>query len=220
MLPAACSPTSGYEQTPQIHISTSTRLQCAFKHAALDALDTLKLLSNVPSNAPSVRPQTRLQTRPQCALNAPSKGSNVLSMHPQGMSTQPVLRQKLTSIIPLPCSSDWNALLSARRLGTRHDVPRPLAPHHWMPPTPVVPILGQHRRSLPSACPMTHWTPLLMVRVEARSLLILRMPVTHPILRVFPCHHRSPPSARRHRSRPSAHLHWMPIPRVIVAAHL
>ena len=74
--PAACSPTSGDEQTPQIHISTSTRLQRAFECTAHDALDTLKLLSNAPS------------TRPQRALNAPSKGSNVLTMHPRPQCPQ------------------------------------------------------------------------------------------------------------------------------------
>ena len=81
---AACSPKSGYEQTSQTHISTSTCLQCVFKHTALDALDTLKLPLNAPSNVPSVHPQMR----PQHALNTPSKGSNVLSMHPHPQCPQ------------------------------------------------------------------------------------------------------------------------------------
>ena len=93
-------------------------------------------------NAASTRPQ-KAQTCSQCtlalnALNAtPTCPRGALNTSPQGMFIQPVLRQKLTSIIFLPCPSHWNALLlSARRLGMRHDAPCPLAPHHWMSPTP------------------------------------------------------------------------------------
>ena len=49
--------------------------QRAFKRAALDALDTLKLPSNAPLNAPSVRPQTC----PQCALKRLKRALNAPS---------------------------------------------------------------------------------------------------------------------------------------------
>ena len=131
--PATCSSTSGYEQIPQMYISTSTRPQRAFKRAAPDALDTHKL----PSNAPSVRPQTRLQTRPQRALkrlkralNAPS--SSMPSTRPQHSLEVPLMQPHMvclfnqfftaktykyySSPLPLPleraasfCAPSWDA---------------------------------------------------------------------------------------------------------------
>ena len=221
--PAACSPTSGDEQTPQIHISTSTRLQRAFECTAHDALDTLKLLSNAPS------------TRPQRALNAPSKGSNVLTMHPRPQCPQrdsntpsrcpsctphkvclfnqfygKNLQVLFLSLAPPTgtCCFFLRAILGCDTtplVPLRLIIGCPPPPHPPVPVTPLVlrVILGQHCRSLPSACPMAHWTPLFMVRVKATSLLISRVPVTvtHPILCVIlPQCCRSPPSACRHHS--------------------
>ena len=181
---------------------------------------------NMPSSTPpsmpltpSSCPQTRRQTHPQCALkrvpNAPSKGSNVLLMHPcpqcpqrdpntpsrcpSCTPTRYVYSTSFTaktykyysSLLPLPlertapfCAPSWDATRRPSSPCTLSlDAPHP----PLVPVTPLVlhVILGQHCRSLPSACPMTHWTPLFVVRVKAMSLLISRVPVTHPILCVI-----------------------------------
>ena len=68
----------------------------------------------------------------------------------------------------------------------------PLIPLHLIigcPPPPLMSvtplvlhvILGQHHCLLPFVCPMTHWMPLLVVRVKAMLLLIFHVPITHPI---------------------------------------